>query len=249
MSDGQKASVDALAHDSVVTETFSVSVTDKYNAVSTKTITITVNGDNDRPVIGGTLSGEVTEDVHPDDNPANPITTSGTLTDGDVDIGDDHTWSINSTKGQYGNISIDPQTGEWVYTLNNNNPTVQGLKGVDSETLTDTFTVTVKDDSGQSDNTATQTITVTIKGTNDAPDVKGDTSGSVIEATNARSSATGALTVSDIDTTDSHTWTVENEDQATGQASGTYGYMSVDDNGRWTYQLQSDWDATREISG
>ncbi|MGF1774291.1 VCBS domain-containing protein [Vibrio wakamikoensis] len=247
VSDGQKASVDALAHDSVVTETFSVSVTDKYNAVSTKTITITVNGDNDRPVIGGTLAGEVTEDVHPDDNPANPITTSGTLTDGDVDIGDDHTWSINSTKGQYGNISIDPQSGEWVYTLNNNNPTVQGLKGVDSETLTDTFTVTVKDDSGQSDNTATQTITVTIKGTNDTPDVKGDTSGSVIEATNARSSATGALTVSDIDTTDSHTWTVENEDQATGQASGTYGYMSVDDNGRWTYQLQSDWDATREI--
>ncbi|WP_275426479.1 VCBS domain-containing protein [Vibrio variabilis] len=175
------------------------------------------------------------------------MTTSGTLTDGDVDIGDDHTWSINSTKGQYGNISIDPQTGEWVYTLNNNNPTVQGLKGIDSETLTDTFTVTVKDDSGQSDNTATQTITVTIKGTNDAPDVKGDTSGSVIEATNARSSATGALTVSDIDTTDSHIWTVENEDQATGQASGTYGYMSVDDNGRWTYQLQSDWDATREI--
>ncbi|GAL30504.1 T1SS secreted agglutinin RTX [Vibrio variabilis] len=247
VSDGQKASVDGLAHDSVVTETFSVSVTDKYNAVSTKTITITVNGDNDRPVIGGTLSGEVTEDVHPDNDTANPITATGILTDGDVDIGDDHSWFINSTKGQYGSISIDPQTGEWVYTLNNSNPTVQGLKGIDTETLTDTFTVTVKDDSGSSDNTATQTITVTIKGTNDAPEVKGETTGSVIEASTGRSTATGDLSVSDIDTTDSHTWAVENEDSGTGQASGTYGYMSVDDNGKWTYQLQSDWDATREI--
>ncbi|MGX9521253.1 VCBS domain-containing protein [Vibrio mediterranei] len=246
VTDAQKAAVDALPHDAKVKESFSIRLTDKYAATSTKDITITVHGDNDRPIIGGDLSGSVTEDVHPNDDVTEDIKVTGSLSDGDVDTGDDHIWSLNTPKGQFGTISIDPDTGEWTYVLNNNSPTVQALRPGDPA-LTDTFTVTVKDDSGQIDSTATQTITISINGTNDAPELAGTTTGSVIEDTPGREVATGNLAVSDIDSTDTHSWQVQGENPVNGKATGTYGQLSVDDNGKWTYELDSDSLATRSI--
>ncbi len=246
VTEAQKAAVDALPHDAIVKESFSITLTDKYAATNTKDITITIHGDNDRPIIGGDLSGAVTEDVHPNNDATQDITVTGTLTDGDVDAGDDHTWSLNTPKGQYGTISIDPDTGEWTYVLNNNNPSVQALRPGDA-VLTETFTVTVKDDSGQSDSTATQTITINISGTNDAPELSGATTGSVIEDTPGREVATGNLAVSDVDSTDTHTWQVQGENPVNGKATGIYGQLSVDENGKWTYELDSDSLATRSI--
>ncbi|WP_309245421.1 VCBS domain-containing protein [Vibrio mediterranei] len=246
VTDAQKAAVDALPHDAIVKESFSITLTDKYAATSTKDITITVHGDNDRPIIGGDLSGSVTEDVHPNDDVTEDIKVTGSLSDGDVDTGDDHIWSLNTPKGQFGTISINPDTGEWTYVLNNNSPTVQALRPGDTA-LTDTFTVTVKDDSGQIDSTATQTITISINGTNDAPELAGTTTGSVIEDTPGREVATGNLAVSDIDSTDTHSWQVQGENPVNGKATGTYGLLSVDDNGKWTYELDSDSLATRSI--
>ncbi|MEB5967451.1 VCBS domain-containing protein, partial [Comamonas testosteroni] len=45
--------------------------------------------------------------------------------------------------------------------------------------------------------------------------------------------ATGKLDVSDVDTTDTHTWSVNNG------GKGSYGSFSVDGSGNWTYNLDN----------
>ncbi|WP_417417011.1 VCBS domain-containing protein [Hoeflea sp.] len=95
---------------------------------------------------------------------------SGQLVATDVDHGETALlqWSGNAT-GTYGTFSIDANTGEWVYKLDNSLASTQGLK--EGETVTETFTATVTDPHAATD---TVTVTITITGSNDAP---------VIEAT------------------------------------------------------------------
>mgnify|MGYP001222834692 CR=1 FL=1 len=68
--------------------------------------------------------------------------TSGTLTATDVDVGDSATWSVvGSADTFYGAFSVDPGTGQWIYTLDNE--AAQGLKA--GETVQEIFTVRVTD--------------------------------------------------------------------------------------------------------
>ena len=137
-----------------LTETFTVTVTDDQGATTTQSVTITVNGTNDAPVISsGTQSGSVTED--------GTLTASGQVTVTDADHDATAAFSGNAT-GTYGSFVVDPATGQWTYTLDNANH--QDLSANDH--LTETFTVTVTDDQGA---TTTQSVTITVNGTNDAP--------------------------------------------------------------------------------
>ncbi|OZI59040.1 hypothetical protein CAL27_20440, partial [Bordetella genomosp. 1] len=71
-----------------------------------------------------------------------------------------------------------------------------------------------------------------MQGTNDAPKLTGDQTGSVTE--DGTQTATGKLTGVDIDVGDTLTYSV------TGAAKGTYGSFTVDANtGRWTYTLDN----------
>ncbi|MGR5212298.1 VCBS domain-containing protein [Vibrio rotiferianus] len=236
----QDDALQALSEGEVGTlETFTVHATDQFGATDNVTVTITVVGTNDQPsiVVNEQLNGSVTEDT-PD--PSQPITTTGDLSVTDVDTLDTHTWSLNSDQGKFGTISID-NDGKWTYVLNNSNSTVQGL--LPNESLTDTFTVTVKDNNGSS--STTETITITIHGDNDTPSLSGDT-GSVVENTDNRDSAQGQLVVSDIDVNDSHTWDVLDTDP-TGGPAGKYGTLTVDQNGKWSYLLDNDKFETQQI--
>ena len=69
--------------------------------------------------------------------------------------------------GNYGQIQID-NSGEYTYTLDNNNAAVQALD--DGETLTESFTYTVTDNEGGA---STATLSITVNGTNDSPKVGG----------------------------------------------------------------------------
>ena len=66
--------------------------------------------------------------------------------------------------GLYGKLTLGAD-GYYKYVVNNSNTSVQALRTA-SNTLTDSFTYTVKDDNG---NVATTTLTVTIQGHDDAP--------------------------------------------------------------------------------
>jgi VCBS repeat-containing protein len=73
------------------------------------------------------------------------------------------------------------------------------------ETVTLTYTLQVADSHG---GTGTQTVTITATGTNDAPVISGPLTGFVQEDAGAGSRASGQLTVTDPDLSDTHTWTV-----------------------------------------
>ncbi|MEX0336146.1 VCBS domain-containing protein [Vibrio tubiashii] len=237
----QAANTQALSLNQSVKEYFMVQVVDKHNQVDTQQVVVTVKGRNDAPEIDGVLVGTVTEDD------ALPVTTSGQLNHNDVDGLDDHVWSLQTNQGQYGSLQIDAN-GEWTYTLTNGHSEVQAL--LPGETLTETFLVTVTDDTNdnKSWNNASDTeiITITIEGSNDTPSITGGTTGSVIEDTPAKSSATGKLLAIDIDTNDAHSWKVVGED-INGEASGLYGILTVDDYGQWLYQLDSTRWSTKSI--
>lgn len=167
--------VQALQAGATATETFTYIVIDEHGATHQNTLTITITGTNDAPTITSAqeaAQGEVTEAGHNADGSENPgtATAAGTLTSHDVDTNATATWNIQgSGNGMYGTIAIDPSTGQWIYTLDNDRTATQALKNGDEKT--ETFTARVQDEHGA---WAEQVITVTVHGTNDAPTATGE---------------------------------------------------------------------------
>ncbi|MFJ1298311.1 retention module-containing protein, partial [Pseudomonadota bacterium AL_CKDN230030165-1A_HGKHYDSX7] len=200
-----------------VQETYTVRVSDGQGGTDTKVITITINGTDDgaviRPATPGSDQGRVQEDGQ--------LTTSGNLDITDPDAGQAVFQAQAGTQGQYGTFKIDA-SGNWTYSLDNAHASVQALGA--GKSLNETFTVRSADG-------ATHDVTVTIQGTNDAPKLSGQLTGSVTE--DGMQTATGQLQTMDVDTSDTHTYSV------VGNTAGTYGSFAVDANGKWTYTLDN----------
>ncbi|MGI9887480.1 VCBS domain-containing protein [Vibrio chagasii] len=210
--DNTNPKVQALGKGATATDTITVHSADG----TPHQITVTVNGTNDKAVISGTNSGAVTEESQ--------LKTSGTLMITDVDTGEAH-FSNTDVACALGTLHL-KDNGAWTYDLDNTNPKVQALgKGA---TATDTVTV------HSADGTPHQ-ITVTINGTNDRPTISGTSSGAVIEQglnTAGTPDATGSLTATDLDKSDTVTWAIN-------QPQGQWGTLSIDQNGHWHYQLDN----------
>ncbi|WP_183019369.1 VCBS domain-containing protein, partial [Delftia sp. UME58] len=215
--DNTNKDVQGLKSGQSITETFTVTVNDGNGGVVTKDVTVTINGTDDGAVINpatpGDDKGTVTEDV--------TLAVGGKLDVTDPDAGEAVFKPQTDAAGQHGKFSIDAD-GKWTYNLTNNDPAVQGLGA--GKTLTETFTVTTADGT-------TGQVVVTIVGTNDIPVLTGKADGAVTE--DGTLVATGKIDVADVDTTDKHTWTVNDG------GKGTYGSFSVDTTGKWTYNLDN----------
>ncbi|WP_332613517.1 retention module-containing protein, partial [Achromobacter sp. ESBL13] len=222
--DNANKDVQGLKSGQSITETFTVTVDDGNGGVVTKDVTVTINGTDDGAIINpgapGADKGEVIEDK--------TLSVDGKLNVTDPDAGQAVFQAQTNTAGQHGTFSVDAN-GAWTYNLTNNDPAVQGLGA--GKTLTETFTVTTADGT-------TGQVVVTIVGTNDIPVVTGKADGAVTE--DGSLVATGKLDVADVDTTDTHSWTVNNG------GKGTYGSFSVDGNGNWTYNLDN---ANKDVQG
>ncbi|MGB7324456.1 MAG: VCBS domain-containing protein [Rubripirellula sp.] len=181
------------------------------------TVTITVTGVNDAPVItDGPGSVALTETDA-------GLTSTGTLTVSDVDLTDVVTAAVDSVvvtgtgsssvpvaldnAALQGFLSVTPTT-ILSGTQNTNTLTWNFNSGTEAfdflatgETLVLTYTVSATDDDGTplSD---TETITITITGTNDAPVITDGPDSVALTETNAGLTSTGTLTVSDSDLTD-----------------------------------------------
>ncbi|MCK8085964.1 VCBS domain-containing protein [Vibrio sp. 1CM8B] len=204
--DNTNPTVQALGANKTATDTITVHSADG----TTHQVTITINGTNDKAIIGGTSSGAVTEESQ--------LQTSGTLTVTDVDTGEAH-FSNTDIAGRLGTLHL-TDSGAWTYDLDNTNPTVQALGA--NKTATDTITV------HSADGTAHQ-VTVTINGTNDKAIIGGTSSGSVTEESQLQTS--GTLTVTDVDTGEAH---FSNTDIV-----GNLGTLHLTDSGAWTYDLDN----------
>ncbi|OZI23986.1 hypothetical protein CAL26_11325, partial [Bordetella genomosp. 9] len=214
------AAAQSLTAKDHIQETYTVKVDDGHGGTATKSVTVTITGTDDAAIITphatGSDAGTVKEDT--------TLTTSGKLDIVDPDAGQAVFVPQVSTAGTYGTFALTTD-GTWTYTLNNTDPAVQAL-GVD-ETRIEQFTVTSADGT-------TSTVTVTVQGTNDAPTISvptGADAGSVTE--DGTKTATGQFSQTDVDATDTHTWTVD------GNAQGAYGTFGVDQTGKWTYTLDN----------
>jgi len=187
----QDQELDNLAEGQTLVQQYVVSIDDGKGGVVTQTVTVTIVGSNDAPIITSEANehaGSVTEDAV--DN-----TATGQLSYDDADNAqhDSQSWSLvdpdtgaQSTRieGKYGYIELDAQTGKWVYTLDNDRAATNALK--DNQQVTETFTARVTDQPGAF---AEQEIVITIHGKTDRPPL--------IEADDANGTAAGHITVSE----------------------------------------------------
>ncbi|WP_223442315.1 VCBS domain-containing protein [Pseudomonas sp. BF-R-19] len=227
--------LDFLSAGETISFSYTVVATDDSgagNAASaTQTVTITIIGSNDAPVLSfatGNDAGAVQEDTK--------LSVTGQFSSADIDHDATATWSIAGTDtGIYGSIAVD-NTGKWTYTLANGTngvaSAVQSLKS--GETHNEVFSVQVSDGLGGVD---TQLVTITVTGNNDAPVLSfatGNDTGAVQEDT--KLSVTGQFSSADIDHDATVTWTIN------GPSTSTYGSIAVDSTGQWTYTLANGTD-------
>ncbi|XDF76756.1 retention module-containing protein [Aliivibrio fischeri] len=224
--DNSLPATQALTEGESVEDKFTVTVDDGQGGTDTIEIIITVVGTNGVPIIGGDTVGEVTEDT--------TLTTTGTLTATDEDATSSFNWNIvGSDTGTYGKFTLDASTGVWLYTLDND--AAQSL-GAGDDPIKEYYTVELSDGAG---GVITETVEITINGTNDKPELSGQTLGSVKE--DSIETTEGQLIVDDVDLTDTHTWSVE-------PATGKYGSIVVDANGKWTYTIDNSLDVTQQLA-
>ncbi|WP_323782972.1 beta strand repeat-containing protein [Thalassovita sp.] len=189
-----------LAVGETATDSFIYTVDDGNGGSDKGTVTITITGENDDPVANA-VAAAVGED-----GPGTTVSADFT----DIDTSDSHTFSIDTT-GTVGSVT-DNGDGTFSYDPNGQFETLAV-----GETATDTFTYTVDDGNGGSD---TATVTMTINGANDDPEAN-DVADSVGES----GSTTITADFTDIDASDSHTFSVD-----TALTAGT-----VTDNGDGTF--------------
>ena len=159
-------------------------------------VTITINGANDAAVISGAANGSVTEAGGVDNSTSGTPPATGDLNSTDVDNPNDLWVPVNTPlRSQFGTYTL-TEAGVWTYTLDDDNPAVQARN--DGQTLTDTFAVFTVGGTEQ-------LVTITINGADDAADVTGPVTGTVVEAGELNNSnpgtptATGDLNSSDLD--------------------------------------------------
>ncbi|MFA0114180.1 VCBS domain-containing protein [Vibrio sp. 10N.261.46.E11] len=95
-------------------------------------VTVSIHGTNDAPTLSVTQT----------------TPTTGTLTETDVDVKDTHSFSVVNSSGQFGDLTVDPNSGAYVYTPNS---TVAGMsfdKATHTYHGTDVFEVKVADNHG-----------------------------------------------------------------------------------------------------
>lgn len=117
------------------------SLTDSYTFTasdgSTRSVTVTIDGAEDLPVLGGVSVGTVSED--------GTLVASATLTIADTDTSDNPIGynDLTPTPGSNGYGSFEISGNTWTYTLNNGHAAVQALDV--GESLSDSFTFSATD--------------------------------------------------------------------------------------------------------
>ncbi|WP_222839672.1 VCBS domain-containing protein, partial [Pseudomonas lini] len=179
-----------------VTQTYNVAIGDG----AVQTVTITITGDNDQvQITSGVQAGDAKED-------SGDYAASGNITFTDVDLIDIHSVSITpGASGYLGSFTTNPlsdSTGTgsgslgWNFAVNN---TALQFLG-EGQIVTQIYNVAIGDG-------ALQTVTITITGTNDQPTLTiTDTTGAMSEGNGtATLSDSGALSFTDLDSTDTVT--------------------------------------------
>ena len=165
----------------------------------------------------GQSFSSITEDFH-------------TALQGKIDTQAAFTANTQSTK--FGNISYDDQ-GNWQYTLNNQQPTIQHLGAGD--TLSENIQLTA-------DNGGIFFIEITINGSNDQAIISGKKHDNVeAEPNGSIVDVSGKLDIQDIDTNEAGF-------VADNLIKTTYGSAEINTEGEWQYTLNNDLSSVQSLS-
>ena len=225
------------------------------NAEAQSQITININGVNWKPVAATDVPAlEVQEDsgkVHvTDQGGEHGLTASGRLdglfTDDTKESGntyvliDEEGETRFVLQGEYGTMKL--VNGEYVYTLNNNDPKVQGLT-TESDPKTDTFRIKVTDEHGLSE---VREVTVKVHGTDDAPEVH--TVDTILATEGSDQIYEGKIDATDPDIVDGKpdALTYAFADGGT-TFTNDYGTFTINSDGSYTFKL-GDTSAVRSLA-
>jgi large repetitive protein len=247
-----------------LTDVFTYCVSDGKNGFDKTTLTITITGVNDAPkanpdtnsttvgsttpvsgnVLGGT--GRAPTDVTDTDPENDPLTVCGVIAGNSASV--PSTGVGAAIPGNYGVIRINAN-GTYNYVVDTTKPAVASLAS--GAVLTDVFTYCLSDGKGGFDKT---TLTITIRGPNTAPDALPDTNSTVAGATTpALGNVLGGSGKAPTDVTDTDP---ENDpltvcgvlagnstSTPTGNVgspvAGTYGSVTINANGTYSYQVNN----------
>jgi VCBS repeat-containing protein len=187
-------------------DSFTIVIDDGNGGSIEQVVSVTVNSVNDAPTASATNSVTTNED-----------TASSAVAIGASDVdGDSLSYSTKSGAGPaHGSVSYNQGAGTFTYTPAAN------YYGSDS------FTILISDGNGGS---TEQVVSVTVNAVDDAGRIGGTTTGSVTED-NATTTATGTLTLTDIDGPSGFVTQTN--------TAGIYGTFSIDSSGNWTYTLNN----------
>nr|WP_233286967.1 VCBS domain-containing protein [Bradyrhizobium oropedii] len=222
---------DFLAAGETLTLTYLVRVDNNYqlsNETGFKTITITITGTNDTPVVTSAAQvGSITE-LPWTTNSAAPDAAHGTVTFTDADLTDTHSVTITGvteagvTSGLANQATVlswlslgaltdstDGVTGSRSWTFSAADKSFDYLAA--GETLTLIYTIQIDDHHG---GVVTVPVTITIVGTDDKPVITSPTQAAAITETEGVTGSTkpdtasGTVTFTDVDLSDTHSVTV-----------------------------------------
>lgn len=213
-----------LAVGESTTETITVVIDDGQGNLSSHDIIVTIEGSNDAPTASAIVAPDTNED-------AGVVGIDLLSSASDVDASDDldvDNVTVSSSDGRTVIYSVDAETGAFSFDAGQFNDLAVG------ESATVTVAYDVIDGNGGS---VANTAEIVVEGRNDAPVVNvggSQTAGTVDEdGEDAPITASGQLSASDVDTSDTLSWSVS------GSGNGTYGQFVVDQNGNWTYTLNN----------
>ena len=257
--------IDYLAAGESTTDTYTYKVLTSAGNYEEASVTITITGTNDAPVISkaaGDSDSAVVTETH------SALSADGALTLTDIDVKDTvHTTveavSVSGYSGSgavpgyevlknmlsltEGTLSSTESGGKISWHFNSGSEYFNFL--AKDESLTLKYTVKSTDDSGTENDNDTHEIIITIKGTDNAPVVTPIT-GDVTEdaqttpATDDTTSVRGNIItthVTDADATDTHVISKVNNAEANvgTKISGTYGDITIEADGSYIYTLRN----------
>ena len=206
-----------------------------YEVKSSYSVTVTATESSDKD--GGAIASpnSTTQDITvtiSDINDAPTVSTAISDASTNEDAAYSYDASANFADADSGDGATYTVSGNPAWLSISSAGVLSGTPTNDDVTTTATeITVTRTDTAGLD---VSDTFALSVANTNDAPTISGETTGA---ATAEVTSVTGDLTGADVDTGDTLTYSVATE-------LGTYGSLSVDSSGTWTYALDSTDDDT-----
>ena len=223
--DNNAAAVQALGDEQTLTEAFRINTVDGAEAV----VTITITGTDDTNEIEGTVTGSVTEDDEEASSARGRVTVTGSA--GAIFA----VKATNPPQSQtYGTFTIQPD-GNWTYSLDNDKSMTNAL--TQGATATESITIEALEGDTSVDE---KVVTITITGANDVAVFGAAGLTGAITEDAVPNTTTGTATVTDVDGDNRFSTEVApNDGTMLTTGTGSYGSLTITEDGAWTYTLNN----------